>query len=49
MMKNIIIQLFSFILPITVLVIVPLLIEKDRVVHVGFRLFCGIVLMAIGS
>lgn len=48
MMKHILKQLFSFILPITVLVIVPLWIEKHRVVDFSFRLLCGIALMAIG-
>jgi protein-S-isoprenylcysteine O-methyltransferase Ste14 len=48
MMKNILKQLFSFILPITVLVVVPLWIEKDRTLHAGPRLLFGLPLVAVG-
>jgi len=48
MMKEILKQLFSFILPITVLVIVPLSIEKKREVQSGFALVPGIALITLG-
>ena len=48
MMKKIFKQLFSFTLPITVLVIVPLWIEEKREVHLDFALVLGIALIAIG-
>ena len=47
-MKNIIKQIFSFILPITVLVIVPLWIEKDWGISIDFFLFAGSILVLIG-
>jgi protein-S-isoprenylcysteine O-methyltransferase Ste14 len=48
MMKSVLKQLFSFILPITVLVVVPLWIENDRTLHAGPRLLFGLLLVAVG-
>jgi protein-S-isoprenylcysteine O-methyltransferase Ste14 len=48
MMANILKQIFSFILPITVLVIVPVWIEKDWTVSINFFLFAGSTLGLIG-
>jgi protein-S-isoprenylcysteine O-methyltransferase Ste14 len=48
MMKNVLKQLVSFILPITVLVIVPLWIEKDWIIHSGPHLLFGLLLLAAG-
>jgi len=42
-MKNIV----SFILPITVLIIVPLWIESDWTIHFGLSLICGLLLIAL--
>jgi len=47
-MKNLLKQIFSFILPITVLVFVPLWIEKDWTIRVNFFLFAGSILVLIG-
>jgi protein-S-isoprenylcysteine O-methyltransferase Ste14 len=47
-MKNLLKQLFSFILPVTVLVIVPLWIESNWVVHEGLHLFFGLILIVAG-
>jgi len=47
-MKNLLKQIFSFILPITVLVFVPLWIEKDWTIRVNFSLFAGSILVLIG-
>lgn len=47
-MKNLLKQMVSFILPVTVLVIVPLWIEKARTVHAGFHLFFGLMLILAG-
>jgi protein-S-isoprenylcysteine O-methyltransferase Ste14 len=48
MMKNLVKQLVSFILPITVLVVVPLWIEEDRRIHPGAHLSFGLLLIAAG-
>jgi protein-S-isoprenylcysteine O-methyltransferase Ste14 len=48
MMKNLIKQIFSFILPFTVLVIVPLCIEKNRSVQVSIHLFAGLSVILVG-
>jgi len=42
-MKNLLQQIVSFILPVTVLVIVPLWIEKDRTIHGGPHFFFGLI------
>jgi protein-S-isoprenylcysteine O-methyltransferase Ste14 len=47
-MKNLLKQIFSFILPVTVLVFVPLWIEKDWTIRVNFFLFAGSILVLIG-
>lgn len=47
-MKNMIKQIISFILPITVLIIVPLWIESDWRIHTGATLIFGVVLIAVG-
>lgn len=47
-MKNLLKQIFSLILPVTVLVIVPLWIEKNRAIHVGAHLFLGLILILSG-
>jgi len=44
MIKNIV----SFILPITVLIIVPLWIEDDWTIHFGLSLICGLLLIVVG-
>ena len=41
-------QIFSFILPITVLVIVPMWIEKNWTININFSLFAGSILVLIG-
>jgi len=48
MMKNLVKQLVSFILPITVVVVVPLWIEDDRVIHRGVHLLFGLLLIIAG-
>lgn len=48
MMKNLVKQLVSFILPITVVVVVPLWIEDDRVIHRGLHLLFGLLLITAG-
>ncbi len=47
-MKNLLKQIGSFILPVTVLVFVPLWIEKNRIVHTGAHLFTGLILILLG-
>ena len=47
-MKNLLKQIVSFILPVTVLVIVPLWIEKNRAIHVGTHLFLGLIFILTG-
>src|SRR6476620_1155023 len=47
-MKNLLKQIFSFILHITVLVFVTLGIEKDWTIRVNFSLFAGSILVLIG-
>ena len=47
-MINILKQIFSFILPFSVLVIVPLWIEQNRTLDMGFHLFAGLVLILFG-
>jgi protein-S-isoprenylcysteine O-methyltransferase Ste14 len=47
-MKNLLKQIFSFILPITVLVIVPLWIEKNGAVQLGIHLYFGLLLILSG-
>ena len=47
-MKNLLKQLLSFILPITVLVIVPLWVEKNWTVTAGFHLFAGSITILLG-
>src|SRR5687768_409074 len=47
-MKNLLKQIVSFILPVSVLVFVPLWIEKSRVVHYGFNLLFGLILILTG-
>jgi protein-S-isoprenylcysteine O-methyltransferase Ste14 len=46
-MKNVIKQIISFILPITVLILVPLWIEKSASIHIS-TLIIGIFIMCIG-
>lgn len=48
MMKNLIKQIFSFILPGTVLVLVPLWIEKSRIIHPGISLIFGLIFILAG-
>jgi len=48
MMKNVLKQIFSFILPVTVLVLVPLWIEKDFTIRVGINLIFGLILILAG-
>ena len=47
-MINVLKQIFSFILPITVLVIVPLWIEKDWTADIRFSFFCGSIVILLG-
>ena len=47
-MKNLLNQIVSFILPVTVLVIVPLWIEKNRTLYGGSHLFLGLTLILAG-
>jgi protein-S-isoprenylcysteine O-methyltransferase Ste14 len=47
-MTNILKQIFSFILPVSVLVAVPLWIEKNQTLHFGFHLFAGLALILLG-
>ena len=47
-MKNILKQIFSFILPITVLVLVPLWVEKNWTVRAVFHLFAGSIIILFG-
>jgi len=47
-MTNILKQIISFILPITALAIVPLWIEKNRTLHLGFHLFAGLAFILFG-
>jgi protein-S-isoprenylcysteine O-methyltransferase Ste14 len=48
MMENVLKQILSFILPITVLVLVPMSIETNRTVHAGLSLIFGFLLIAVG-
>jgi len=48
MMKNLLKHIFSFILPVTVLVLVPLWIEKDFTIRVGINLIFGLILILVG-
>ncbi len=47
-MINLLKQIFSFILPVTVLVIVPLWVEENWTVRVSFHLFAGLIIIVIG-
>jgi protein-S-isoprenylcysteine O-methyltransferase Ste14 len=47
-MRNLIKQIFSFILPFTVLVIVPLWIEKNRTLQTSVHLFAGLIVILTG-
>jgi protein-S-isoprenylcysteine O-methyltransferase Ste14 len=47
-MKNVLKQIFSFILPVTVLIIVPLSIESNISIHHGPALLAGLLIIAIG-
>ena len=47
-MKNFLKQIFSFILPVTVLVFVPLWIEKKITIHAGINLVAGVILIVVG-
>jgi protein-S-isoprenylcysteine O-methyltransferase Ste14 len=47
-MINVLKQIFSFILPITVLVIVPLWIEKDWTADIRLSFFCGSIVILVG-
>lgn len=47
-MKNTIKQIVSFILPITVLIIVPLWIENDWTIHLRVSLIFGILIIILG-
>jgi len=47
-MINVLKQIFSFILPITVLVIVPLWIENNWTINIGFSLFAGSIVVLVG-
>ena len=48
MMINLLRQIFSFILPVTALVLVPLWIEKDFTIHFGINLIFGLILVIAG-
>src|SRR5215813_608151 len=41
-------NIMSFILPVTVLIIVPLWIEDDWTIHYGLSLICGLLLIVVG-
>jgi protein-S-isoprenylcysteine O-methyltransferase Ste14 len=47
-MINLLKQIFSFILPVTVLVIVPLWVEENWTVRLSFHLFAGLIIAVIG-
>jgi len=47
-MKNLFKQIFSFILPVTVLVIVPLWVQNNRTINTGFHLVSGLILIVTG-
>jgi protein-S-isoprenylcysteine O-methyltransferase Ste14 len=47
-MINLLKQIFSFILPVTVLVIVPLWLEENWTIRVSFHLFAGLIITVIG-
>jgi protein-S-isoprenylcysteine O-methyltransferase Ste14 len=47
-MITVIRNIVSFILPITVLIIVPLWIENDWTIHFGLSLICGLLVIALG-
>jgi protein-S-isoprenylcysteine O-methyltransferase Ste14 len=48
MMKNLFKQIFSFILPVTVLVVVPLWIEREWRVDMNANLLLGVILIVTG-
>jgi protein-S-isoprenylcysteine O-methyltransferase Ste14 len=48
MMKNFLKQMFSFILPVTVLVVVPLWIEREWRVDMNANLLLGVILIVTG-
>jgi len=45
---NLIRQIISFILPVTVLIIIPLTIESNRIIRFGWNLILGAILMLAG-
>jgi len=47
-MSNLLKQIISFSLPVTVLILVPLWIEPNRTIHVRFSLILAILFIAIG-
>ena len=47
-MITVIKNIVSFILPITMLIIVPIWIENDWTIHFGLSLICGLLLIALG-
>ena len=47
-MKNLLKQIFSFILPITVLIVVPLSIEKDWTIRISLYFFLGLMIIIAG-
>lgn len=47
-MKNVLEQIFSLVLPVIVVVLVPLWIESKRTVHAGISLFFGLLLIVFG-
>jgi len=47
-MKNVLKQILSFILPVTVLVVVPLWIEKNRTIHISYSFLLGSILILSG-
>jgi protein-S-isoprenylcysteine O-methyltransferase Ste14 len=48
MMMTVLKNILSFILPITVLIIVPLWIENDWAIHFDLSLICGLLLIVLG-
>jgi protein-S-isoprenylcysteine O-methyltransferase Ste14 len=48
MMITVIKNMVSFILPVTVLIIVPLWVENDRTIHFGLSLICALLLILLG-
>jgi protein-S-isoprenylcysteine O-methyltransferase Ste14 len=47
-MINVLKQIFSFILPVTVLVIIPLWVEKNWSLQMGVHLFAGLLVVLLG-